>query len=463
MVKDILIITPPVNFNVPSDYVPDHPITGPLILASLARQKGYSVSLIDNRDRHLTLAQLLGEIKKSEIQILAISAFTSNIRGAVQLAKAVKEKFVSRVVIMLGGPHVSADPDIIKRYPFFDIGVVREADITFPKLLDETLAKKKKVRGIFVGEAPQDLDTIPFPARDLVDWSQYKQFRTNNIMAARGCPFNCVFCSIPSIERKTRYRSVGKVVEEMREAIKITKSNLFTFIDDTLTVNRIYMIKLCEAILASGLKVEWEGHTRANLIDDELLKIMSKAGCYELSFGVESGNEKIRNKVIQKKVTNEEIRKAVKLCYKNNILPDFYLMLGFPEEGKKEVEDTVNFGLKLNPPPNTIGIHLTIPLPGAPIYEKAIEEGVIPEDVIDRYIKGEYGEHFNECWPVYVNDKVDIHYLKEAQARGYKKFYWRPRYLLQRLLIDWKTPWRLKQDVQKGWELLKMRRARYAE
>lgn len=461
--KEILIYTPPVNFNIESDYVPDHPIIGTLILAAIAKKNKYSVSLIDNRDKHLSLGQTLKYIVKEKVKILALSSFTSNIRGAVQLAQAVKKKLGSKITVMIGGPHVSADPDFIKRYLFFDIGVVREADLIFSKLLDDILKKKKRVKGLFVGEVPQDLDEIPFPARNLVDWSQYQNFRTNNIMAARGCPFRCNFCSIPAIERKTRYRSVENVIKEMAEAIKYTNSRLFTFIDDTLTVNRDYTVKLCRAIINSGLKPQWEGHTRANLVDDDLLKLMRQAGCYELSFGVESGNEKIRNEVIKKRVTDKEIYNAVKLCYKNNILPDFYLMLGFPQEGKKEIEDTINFGLKLNPPPNTIGIHLTIPLPGSLIYEQAIAEKIIPPDIIDKYIRGDYGERFNECWPVYVNEKVTLKYLREAQARGYRKYYWRPRYLLQRLLIDWKTPWRIKQDLQKGLELLKMKRARYAE
>lgn len=461
--KEILIYTPPVNFNIDSDYIPDHPIIGTLILAAIAKKNKHSVGLIDNRDKHLSLEQTLKYIVKEKVKVLAISSFTSNIRGAVQLAQAIKKKLGSKITVMIGGPHVSADPDFIKRYPFFDIGVVREADLVFPKLLDNILNKKKKIKGLFVGEVPQDLDDIPFPARNLVGWGQYRNFRTNNIMAARGCPFRCNFCSIPAIERKTRYRSVENVIKEMAEAIKYTNSRLFTFIDDTLTVNRDYTVKLCHAIIDSGLKPQWEGHTRANLVDDDLLKLMSKAGCYELSFGVESGNEKIRNEVIKKRVTDKEIYNAVKLCYKNNILPDFYLMLGFPQEGKKEIEDTINFGLKLNPPPNTIGIHLTIPLPGSLIYGQAIAEKIIPPDIIDKYIRGDYGERFNECWPVYVNGKVTLEYLREAQARGYRKYYWRPRYLLQRLLIDWKTPWRIKQDLQKGLELLKMKRARYAE
>ncbi len=83
--------------------------------------------------------------------------------------------------------------------------------------------------------------------------------------------------------------------------------------------------------------------------------------------------------------------------------------------------------------------------------------------MIDRFIKGEYGEKFNECWPVYVNKNVSLEYLKEAQAQGYRKFYWRLNYILHRFVVDWKTPWRLKQDFQKGWELLRMKRARYAE
>jgi len=461
---DIVLVNPPVNFNICSDYKMDHPITGPLVLASICKTKGYSVAFFDNRDRFWTLAQLIKKIEKETPKIIGISSFTSNIRGAVQLAKALKEKYKNELVIMLGGPHISADPTLIRRFPYFDIGVVREADITFPLLVERIIKKGEKIKGIFTGETPQNLDEFPFPARYLIDWSRYPAFRTHNIMASRGCPFRCNFCSIPSIERKRiRFRSPKLVIDEMRLAYTYVKSNHFTFIDDTLTLNREYMMSLCDEMLRQGVDFRWEGHTRANLVDDKLLAKMKKAGCYELSFGIESGNERIRIEIIGKSIRDRDIEKAMKLCHKHGILADYYLMLGFPEEGKREVEDTVNFPLKYRWKPNIIGIHFTLPLPGALIFEQAIKEGVIPKDVVDRFIRGEYGPHFNECWPFYTNKEVSLSYLKEAQVRAYRKFYFRPSYFWHRIKTDWRIGWRVKQDFEKGRELTSLGRARYVE
>lgn len=456
---DIVLVTPPVNFNIPSDYKMDHPITGPLVLASICETKGYSVTLLDDRDRFWTLNQLVKKIEKETPKIVGISSFTSNIRGAVQLAKALKKKSKKDFVIVLGGPHISADPTLIKRFPYFDVCVIREADITFPQLIEKIIKKGEKVKGVFEGEIPLNLDEFPFPARYLVDWSRYPNFRTHGIMASRGCPFRCNFCSIPSIERKRiRFRSPKLVVDEMRLAMTFAKSNYFTFIDDTLTLNRDYIMALCEEMLRQRVDFKWEGQTRANLVDDKLLAKMKKAGCYELSFGVESGNERIRREVINKGIKDRDIEKAMKFCHKHGILADYYLMLGFPEEGKEEVEDTVNFPLRYKWKPNIIGIHITLPLPGSLIYEQAIKEGIIPRDVIDRFIRDEYGPHFNESWPFYTNQEVPLSYLKEARERAYKRFYFRPTYFWHRLKTDWRVGWRLKQDFQKVKELIFLKR-----
>lgn len=456
--SDIVLVNPPVNFDISSDYQMDHPITGPLVLASICETKGYSVAFFDDRDRFWTLSQLLKKIEKEKPKIVGISSFTSMIRGAVQLAKALKRKYKNEFTIILGGPHVSADPEIIKRFPCFDVGVVREADITFPQLAERIIKKGEKIKGIFTGETPMSLDEFPFPARYLIDWSRYPAFRTHNIMASRGCPFRCNFCSIPSIERKTRYRSPKLVVEEMRLAYAYTHTKYFTFLDDTLTLNRDYVMALCNEMLRQEVNFKWEGHTRANLVDDELLAKMKKAGCSQLIFGVESGNERIRMEVIGKGIKDADIKKAMELCHKNGILADYYLMLGFPQEGEKEVEDTVNFPLKYRWKPNVFGLHITLPLPGSLIFEQAIKEGIIPKDVIDRFIKGEYGPHFNESWPLYHNKEVPLAYLREARTRAYKKFYFRPAYFWHRVKTDWRVGWRMKQDFKKCKELIALNR-----
>jgi radical SAM superfamily enzyme YgiQ (UPF0313 family) len=195
------------------------------------------------------------------------------------------------------------------------------------------------------------------------------------------------------------------------------------------------------------------------LVDNELLKEMKKAGCYELIFGVESGNERIRNEVVHKRLKNEEIQKATELCWKNGIAPDWYLMLGFPTETRKELYETVNFPLKVKPHPNIIGVHITTPLPGAPIFELALDEGIIPPDVIDKFVKGDLGEGYKDVWPYYVPKGLTLEELKTARKRAYTQFYFRPEYMVKRIIHDLKSLVRLKKDIREGYALLKHGRA----
>jgi len=252
-----------------------------------------------------------------------------------------------------------------------------------------------------------------------------------------------------------------KVVDEMEEIRKITGLSFYTFLDDTLTLNRKFIVGLCDEILRRGLKITFEGHTRANLVDEELIAKMKEAGLVELIFGVESGNERIRNEVIGKGISDEAVFGAVRLCRKYGIKASLYLMLGFPTEGEAEVEDTVNFPKKVRP--NIFGLHITIPLPGAPLWEQAIAEGVIPADTIDRYIRGELGEGFNENWPLYVPEGVTLNYLKEARARAYRDYYFSPRYLLRKLFQDIFSLKELKKDVGAFFDLLRLGRAKHLE
>jgi len=458
---DVLFFHCPVTFNKKTDLILDHPLMGSLYLAAILEKAGFTVEIFENRDCFLNLYESLKFIQKKKPRILALSSFTSNIRGNYQLADAVKKNFGKEIIIALGGPHISSDPGIIKRFPVFDFGVTQEGEITFPKLVKKIINDGQKIKGVFKGETPLNLDFFPMPSRHLVDWGRYKAFRTHNIMASRGCPFHCVFCSIPSIDRKTRYRSPQLVVDEIEETQKYIKGLYFTFLDDTLTLNKKFFAAVCDGIIKRGLKIKFEGHTRANLLDEKLIKKMRKAGCDEIIFGVESGSERIRNEVIKKGISDEDIMKAINLCKKYKIKPDLYLMLGFPGETESEMMATVNYPQKVRP--NIFGLHITVPLPGADIWEKSLKEGIVNKDTIDQYIKGELGEGFNENWPVYVPQGMTVKKLEELQNLAYKKYYFQPKYILGRFLRDISSLTDLKRDFREAFNLVKMGHASYLE
>jgi radical SAM superfamily enzyme YgiQ (UPF0313 family) len=178
---------------------------------------------------------------------------------------------------------------------------------------------------------------------------------------------------------------------------------------------------------------------------------MKRAGCTKLLFGIESGNERIRNQIIGKNISDEQIIKATKLCWQEGIEPDHYLMVGQPTETEKEIMDTVNCPLRFKP--NIIGVFITMPLPGSPLFERAISEGVIDKDVIDRYVHGEYGEGYQGCWPYYVPKGLTASELIAYRNLAYRKFYYRPSYIFRRLKQDCTSLTKLKRDFKEGLSL----------
>ena len=452
---DVILIQPPVAFNkavLGNDMVPNCPHLGLLYLEEGVKKAGLSVKILDLMDISYEIKDILKYIKENNTKIVGLTAMTMNIRGALQIAKAIKENLGDTCHVCLGGPHVSADPDFIKRFPYFDFAIRGEADMVFPRIASDIVSKKIDHKGLIEAEAPSNLDELPILRRESVDYDLCKRrnLYANHLMATRGCPFSCIFCSIPAMLRKFRKRSPKLVVEEIRGLYKLNNINHFTFCDDVFTLDRQYVLELCSEIANLDRKITWEAQTRASLVDDALLKAMSKTGCTKIIFGVESGSERIRNEVVNKKVTNEEIRTATKLCWKYNIEPDWYLMLGFPTEMREELMETVNFPIKCAPGPNVIGVHITMPLPGSQIFNSMVENKEMDRSIIDDFATGKLGDGYKDFWPYYIPKGMTIAELKEFRLLAYRKFYFRISYLIRKLLRDIFSLKKLKEDIDQA-------------
>ena len=448
---NILLIQPAVSYKEKINaLVSDCPHLGLLYLAA-ALKKDYNVQYIDDIDNSLELEDIGDIIKRHKISVVCITAMTQNIKGAIHLAAFLQYKKLP-VKVVLGGPHLSADPTLPQRWDFFDAAITGEAELTLPKIIPHLL--NNKYVGTVKGKTPMELDELSFPERSIVNYDEYKKrgYWTNPIFATRGCPYRCNFCSIPAIDRRVRFRSADNIVEEMQETYSITKIELFDFVDDALTMKKEFTYQLCSQISKLPFKVKWEAQTRADYVDRDLLVALRESGCYKLLFGVESGNERIRNEIIGKHLSNAQVKKATDLCWEVGIEPDHYLMVGQPTETKEELNDTINCPKFFNP--NIIGVFLTVPLPGSPLYQRAQEENKIPRDVIDRYVRGDYGEGYEGCWPYYIPEGLTLQDLLDAKAKALKQFYLRPSYIAKRLWRDFKSPVKLRRDIREGWSLL---------
>jgi len=294
-----------------------NPPLGLLYIAAYLEQNKISVKVLDVRVQKISLNNILKKIKIEKPKVVGLSATTFSTRTAVIIAKAIKEKFKSKSPkISLGGAHITADPNFIQRFPIFDFGVVGEGEILFTKLVKQII-KGKKVKGLYYAKPIANLDKLPFPARHLINRLDYYGAANENltndekintiyasIIGSRGCPFHCNFCSKPVHKTFFRSRSPENIFKEL-ESIYDDYGGKYVFMDDTTTLNKVNMTKLCQMMISSGKKFRWTAMTRVSCVDKQLLQLMAKSGCHDLYFGVESGNERIRNEVIKKNIRDK--------------------------------------------------------------------------------------------------------------------------------------------------------------
>lgn len=416
------------NFLTDGDELSFYPINL-LYIASYLMSKNYTVKVIDPTAYGLTLIQIIHTIIKDKPALIGITAMTASIQSAVRIAKEIK---CFDIPTVLGGIHISNDPGFIRRFPVFDYGVVGDGEITMHKII--TGIEKP---GLVIGGQIEDLDSLPFPRRDLVDINRYKrpeQIRGEpffvDILTSRGCAYSCSFCSIHNHGKKVRYRSAKNVVDEMEQTYYLCQGN-FTFNDDCFTLNKSHVMSLAQEIIDRKMKCSFMASTRANCIDEEMMKALKRMGCRNLCFGVESGSERIRNEVIGKKVTDKQIGEAIRLCRKHGITASLFLMVGLPTETKEDMQKTIEIGPRLKA--DYIGVHQTTPYPGSRIYEHAIEAGKIPSDLVDQWASGKRGRDFRKAWAFYVPEGFTQKDITDYKRKVYLRFYFDLGWIMRKI------------------------------
>ncbi|MBU0895189.1 MAG: B12-binding domain-containing radical SAM protein, partial [Candidatus Omnitrophica bacterium] len=355
-------------------------------LAALAERAGHEVKIIDGEAESLSLQNTLEEVRAFGPDVIGITATTPFFHLAVELAGELKAADRS-IPIIIGGHHVT----VLKEKGFadpFDYAFIGEAEVSWPEFLKRFERKQdiSTVKGIlfrsgsmavFTGaqDKTDDIDAIPLPARHLLKMDRYvigtmrgkKKFTT--IMTTRGCPFKCVFCSTDVFGSKVRRRDARSVIDEMKGVIADYDIRHFIFLDDTLTLDRGYILRICDLIEKEKLSVTFEGSTRANLVDDELISKMAKAGLIRLSFGLETVDPQIR-RLIKKDVPLESYAISNRITNKYKIETLNSVMLGLPGETRETVGKTLAF-LKTAREIHQANFSIATPYPGTELYSMA--------------------------------------------------------------------------------------------
>lgn len=355
-------------------------------LAAIAEQLGHTVQIVDGEVENLDNDAVVRRVSEFSPDIIGMTSTTPMFHIVRSLSKQLKKAVTAPIIV--GGHHAS----LLKEEAFdpaFDYLFIGEAEFSFRQFLQviEEKGDISGIRGILykkegaivstgAPECAEDIDIFPFPARHLLKTELYKvgtlkgKLGFTTVMMSRGCPFKCVFCSTKVSGRHVRRRTVKSVVQEIELVVKNFNVRHIFFADDVLTLDKKFTLDLCDALNSMKIPITFEGSTRANLVDEELISAMKKAGLIRISFGLESADQQIL-KIIRKEVPLESYITANKLTNKYKIETINSVMLGLPGDTRESINKTIDFLRNARDIQHaTFGI--AMPYPGTEFYEMAL-------------------------------------------------------------------------------------------
>lgn len=354
---------------------------GILYLAAVLEQKDHQVKVYDNELDETPNSKLSQEILEYDPDVVGLSTTFKNIGNGREIARQIKAKN-KKIKIIFGGPQASCLAQEVIKHSFIDIVAVGEAEEILAEILDKNFSELEKIPGLIFKDSSgkltftgirtpvKDLDSLPFPARHLIDVHEYKRKwpRATNftVFTSRGCPYRCTFCSLPDYYKKYRTRSPMKVVDEIEHLIKTFEIREFDFSEDNFAINPHRVRQICDEIIRRKIKVRWACCTRVDNVTPELLAKMKEAGLWLVFFGVESGSQRILD-FLKKDITLDQVRNAFGWCRELGIDTLASFMLGIPGETKKDIFASFNLLRELDPPQFSFQTYVGIP--GSELYD----------------------------------------------------------------------------------------------
>jgi radical SAM superfamily enzyme YgiQ (UPF0313 family) len=383
------------DFNYAKEYDPDYSETGcyylgPGYISSYLKKAGHQVSLI-HLLHPISRGEFQARVLKEKPDLIAFSFFTHQFLDVKVLISWLKDL---EVPIICGGVHPTVDPESVLSLDEVDMVCIGEGEQTIVELCNkleggeditkiQSLWIKKDDRIVKNPVRPlvEDLDSLPFPDRSIFDYHAILR-RTGklDVIATRGCPFECSYCCnhqykrlYPNARKYVRFRKVSEVIREIKEVNeKYPYCRFVELLDDTSCLNKRWMLEFCKEYKKLGI-ASFRANTRADMLDEELVAAMKDAGCERLMMGIESGNETIREKVLNRRMSNEKIISTFKLCHKYGIETVSYNIVGIPFEGLREILDTIKLNAIIRP--TSMHVSILQPYPYTRIYDLCIVRG----------------------------------------------------------------------------------------
>ncbi len=353
-------------------------------VGSLLKESGYDVEIVNWFDKDKNSKEITGHLKKNQPDIIGFSVVHANRWGAIEIARAAKTINPHTKVVFGGVGATFLWDHFLTHFPEVDFIVIGEGEHTFLELVKNVeqnnfsaleningLAFRKGKKNILNPARPfiRNLDDLPNPA---------KYFTFNHVVSSRGCPWACNFCGSPGFwGRKLRFHSPGYFVSQL-EMLHSKGITFFYVSDDTFTINKGRVIEICKLIIERRLNITWQAISRVNYVDEEILYWLRRAGCIQISYGVESGSKKIRDR-LNKKIKDADIKRAFSLTKKYGILPRAYFIYGSPGETESTIQASIKLISQIKPL-SAIFYILDI-FPGTALYDEFKNRLNVTDDI----------------------------------------------------------------------------------
>jgi len=409
------------------------PPLGLAYIASALEEAGHQVDLIDAIALCLSKEEVSERIEQFDPELVGITAMTPTFHGALEAAKIAKK---NNRKTLIGGVHMSIYAEETLSYAEVDFGVVGEGEETIVELCSaleegqdyssiEGLCYKLDDGAIKVSgpRIVMDLTKLPMPSYHLLPMEKYSSIigmtPVSTMMGSRGCPYQCGFCFKTPSDKKYRTRSVENIVDEIEFLIENYKIKEVMFYDDIMP--RAYARDLSNEIIKRDVKIKWQTPQRVNLVNPELLKLMAKAGCHILRFGVEQGDPDMMQ-LVEKRTTIDQVHKSFQQANDAGIKTFAYFIIGYIGETEQTMQATIDLAKDLNP--TYVMFTKAVPLPDTPLMTQSVFKGLVDPEYWRKYTLG-------------VKQAAMPNLVPNAEkwvGHAYRSFYLRPSVIMKRLL-----------------------------
>jgi len=388
---------------------------GIMYLSSVLKRAGHQVDVAIAKD-------VIAEMERFKPHIVGFSVMTGSQDIFIKLSREMKKSF--NILTIMGGPHPTFFPEVIEE-PSLDMICIGEGEGAMVDLANriergESLTDIKnlwikKERNVYKNEvrhfAP-NLDSIPFPDREITHkYSRGRKWPVSYFIGTRGCPYSCTYCfnhvyhkMYEGKGKVVRHRSIGNLITEIKEVVRNHETKLVYFQDDTFTLNKNWLREFCERY-KKEIKLPFHCHLRPNVVDEEIVTLLKEANCYSVHMAVEAADDYLRNVVLKRNMSEDEIDKAVELLHKYDIKFMLQNLVGLPGGSLDKDLETLKLNIRLKP--NFVMASILQPYPKTEIAEYSQKLGLYDGNIND--IKGS----FSHSSVLNIDNKREVYNLQK--------------------------------------------------